>query len=70
MPFSVRPYRRFPVQRAITYNAGSFHGQGTVWNLFCTCWRLTGDLPMRPEDTLSLTVRPSVYRRDRTGFVA
>ena len=56
MPFSVRPYRRFPVQCSVTYNAGPFQGQGTVWNLSCTGWRLSGDLPMRPGETLSLTV--------------
>jgi len=56
MPFVLRPYRRFPVQCAVTYNAGPFQGQGTVWNLSCTGWRLSGDLPMRPGETLSLTV--------------
>jgi hypothetical protein len=56
MPFTIRPYRRFPVQCAITYNAGSFQGQGTVWNLSHTGWRLSGDLPMRQGETLSLTV--------------
>ena len=56
MPFSIRPYRRFPVQCAVTYNAGPFQGHGTVWNLSSTGWRLSGDLPMRPEETLSLTV--------------
>jgi len=56
MPFSVRPYCRFPVQCAVTYNVGPFQGQGTVWNLSCTGWRLSGDLPMRPGETLSLTV--------------
>jgi PilZ domain len=56
MPFSIRPYRRFPVHCAVTYNAGSFQGQGTVWNLSCSGWRLSGDLPMRPGETLSLTV--------------
>ena len=55
MPFSVRPYRRFPVQCSVTYNAGSFPGQDTIWNLSCTGWRLSGDLPMRPKETLSLT---------------
>ena len=56
MPFSIRPFRRFPVHCAATYNAGPFQGQGTIWNLSCTGWRLSGDLPMRPGETLSLTV--------------
>lgn len=56
MPFSIRPDRRFPVQCSVTYNTGSFHGQGTVWNLSCTGWRLSGDLPMRPGETLSLKI--------------
>jgi PilZ domain len=56
MPFSIRPFRRFPVPCAVTYNAGPFHGQGTVWNLSSSGWRLSGDLPMRPGETLSLTV--------------
>ena len=55
MPFVLRPYRRFPVQCSITYNARPFQGQGTNWNLSCTGWRLSGDLPMRPGETLSLT---------------
>ena len=56
MPFSIRPYRRFPVQCAVTYNAVPFKGQGTIWNLSCTGWRLSGVLPMRPGEALSLTV--------------
>jgi hypothetical protein len=56
MPFSIRPYRRFPVQCAVTYNAGPFQGQGTIWDLSCTGWRLSGDLPMRPGEALSFTV--------------
>ncbi len=56
MPFSIRPHRRFPVPRAVTYKAGPFQGQGTVWNLSCSGWRLSGDLPMRPGDTLAGTV--------------
>ena len=59
MPFSIRPYQRFPVQCSVTYNAGPFQGQGTVWNLLCTGWRLSGDLPMRPGESLSLTVTQS-----------
>jgi hypothetical protein len=56
MPFTIRPYRRFPVQCSVTYNAGAFQGQGTIWNLSCTGWRLSGDLPMQPGERLSLTV--------------
>ena len=57
MPFTIRPYRRFPVQCAITYNAGSHQDQGTVLNFSsCTGWRLSGDLPMRPGERVSLTV--------------
>ena len=56
MPFSIRPFRRFPMPCSATYNAGPFQGKGTVWNLSCTGWRLSGDLPMRPGETLSLTV--------------
>ena len=56
MSLVLRPFRRFPVQCFVTYNAEPFQGQGTVWNLSCTGWRLSGDLPMRPGQTLSLTV--------------
>ena len=56
MPFSIRSYRRFPVQCLVTYNAGPFQGKDMIWNLSCTGWRLSSDLPMRPGETLSLTV--------------
>ena len=56
MCFSIRPYCRFPVQCAVTYNAGPFQGQGTVWNLSCSGWRLSGDLPLRIGEICSLTV--------------
>ncbi len=56
MPFSIRPFQRFPVQCSVTYNAGPFQGQGTVWNLSCSGWRLSDDLPMRPGESLSLTI--------------
>ena len=56
MIFSIHPYRRVPVQCSVTYNAGPFQGQGSVWNLSCTGWRLSGDLPMRPDEAPSLTV--------------
>ena len=56
MPLSIRPFRRFPTQCSVIYNGGPFQGQGTVWNLSGIGWRLPGDLPNRPGETLSLTV--------------
>ncbi len=56
MPFTLRLFRRFPVHCAVTYNAGPFQGHGTIWNLSCMGWRLSGDLPMKPGETVSLTV--------------
>lgn len=56
MPFSVRPYRRYPGCCPVTYHAGLFEGHGIVWNLSVNGWRLSGDLPMRPGEPLSLTV--------------
>ena len=43
------------MQGSVTYHAGP-QGHGTVWNLSCTGWLLSGDLPMYPGETLSLTV--------------
>ena len=63
MPFTIRPYQRFPVQCSVTYYAGLFQGHGTVWNLSCTGWRLSGDLPMRADETLALTVTLSNEQR-------
>ena len=56
MPFTIRHFRRFPVQCPVSYNAGPFQGLGTVWNFSRTGWRLSGNLPMRPGEPLSLTV--------------
>ncbi len=50
MPFSIRPFRRFPVQRLVTYHTEPFQGQGTFWSLSCTGWRLSADLPIRPGE--------------------
>ena len=40
MPFSIRPSRRFPVCCPVTYQCGDFKGDGTIWNLSLTGWRL------------------------------
>ena len=56
MPFSLRPYRRSPVHCSVTYHAGPFQGQGTVWNFSLNGWKLSGDLPLQVGQTCSLTV--------------
>lgn len=63
MPFSVHPFRRFPVPYAVTYHASQFQGQGTVWNLSLSGWRLSGDLPQRPGEVCSLTVSLPSHQR-------
>jgi hypothetical protein len=45
-----------------TYHAGLFQGQGTIWNLSCTGWRLSSDLPIRPGETLSLIVTLPIFQ--------
>ncbi len=65
MQFSIRPFRRFPVCCPVTYQCCLFEGYGTVWNLSATGWRLSGDLPMRPGESLSLAVTlPNEQRID------
>lgn len=56
MPFVVRPYRRFPVVSPVTYEHWWRAGQGMVWNLSSTGWRLSGDLPLALGDICSLIV--------------
>jgi hypothetical protein len=63
MPFSIRPFRRFPVHCSVTYNAGPFQGQGTVWNLSLTGWRFSGSLPLRIGEVCSVTVHLSIEER-------
>jgi hypothetical protein len=50
MPFSIRPYRRFPVQCAVIYQADPFQGQGTVWYLSISDWHLSTHVPGRPGE--------------------
>ena len=56
MPFSIRPFRRFPVCCPVTYHAGLSEGHGMVWNLSVNGWRLSGDVPLRVGQTCPLTV--------------
>ena len=48
MPFTIRLYHRLPARCSVSYNAGPFQGQGTIWNLSCIGWRLSGNSPIRP----------------------
>lgn len=56
MLFVLRPYRRFPVVSSVTYEHRLREGEGIVWNLFPTGWRLSGNLPLECGDICSLTV--------------
>jgi len=56
MPFTLRLYQRFPVHCSVTYHAGLFQGQGTVWDFSLIGWKLSGDVPLRVGQTCSLTV--------------
>jgi PilZ domain len=56
MPFSIRPYHRFPVCCPVTYHAGLSEGCGTLWNISLSGWRLSGDVPMCVGQTCSLFV--------------
>ncbi len=62
MAFTIRPYRRFPVQCLVTYHAGPSHGHGTVWNLSRIGWRFSGNLPLRVGEVCSLTVTLPPYQ--------
>ncbi len=63
MPFTIRPYRRFPVHCSVTYQTGLFEGHGTVWNLSRTGWRFSGNLPLRVGEVCSITVSLSIDQR-------
>jgi hypothetical protein len=56
MPFSIRPYRRFPVHCSVTYNAGPFQGQAP-----CGVSRVrAGDSPaICPCDQVKPSPRPT-----------
>ena len=56
MPFVIRPYRRFPVNIPVTYENWFRDGEGIVWNLSPTGWRLSGSLPLQRGDVCSLNV--------------
>jgi len=63
MPFTIRPFRRFPVSCPVTYKAGVCEGRGTVGNLSLTGWQFSGNLPLRVGEVCSLTVNLSIDQR-------
>jgi hypothetical protein len=63
MPFTIRPYRRFPVYCPVTYQTGLFEGHGTGWNLSLVGWRFSGNLPLRVGEVCSLTVNLPTQQR-------
>jgi hypothetical protein len=62
MPFVLRPYRRFPVNIPVTYENWFREGEGIVWNLSPTGWRLSGDLPLQRGDVCTLKVRLPTHK--------
>ena len=57
MSFVLRHSRRFPVVSPMTYEHWFLEGEGIVWNLSPTGWRLSGTLPLQLGDVCSLRVR-------------
>ena len=68
MPFTIRPYRRFPIYCPVTYHAGVSAGQGMVWNLSVNGWRLSSIVLLRVRQTFTLTMHspnpPSLFMAD------
>ena len=56
MAFVLRPYRRLPAVIPATYEHWLGEGEGIVWNLSSSGWRLSGDLSLALGDICSLTV--------------
>lgn len=67
MPFTIRPYRRFPLYCPVIYYAGLSEGQGTVWNISLHGWRLSGNLPLRVGQSFPMTI---MLPNERSIFVA
>ena len=63
MLFTLRLYQRFPVHGSVTYHAGQFQGQGTVWNFSLSGWKLSGDVPLQVGQTCALTVNLPIDER-------
>jgi len=68
MPFTIRPFHRFPASCPVTDQTGLFEGHGTVWNLSLTGWQFSGDLPLRVGEVCSLTVNLAIDGRQMTRW--
>lgn len=69
MPFVVRPYRRIPVILPAIYEHRLQEGEGIVWNLSPTGWRLSGTLPLTLGDVCSLTLLLPTNTQVSAGIV-
>ncbi len=63
MPFSLRPFRRFPVCCPVTYHAGLREGHGIIWNLSLTGWRLFTPAASRADVSLDRQLAEPTTRR-------
>ena len=63
MPFAIRSHRRFSVYCSVTYHAGLFQGQGTLWNFSLSGWKLSGDVPLQVGQMCALTVNLPIDER-------
>ncbi len=51
MAFVLRPYRRLPAVIPATYEHWLGEGEGIVWNLSSSGWRLSGDRSLALGDS-------------------
>jgi len=63
MPFVIRPYCRLPVNIPVTYENWFREGEGVVWNLSPTGWRVSGNLPLEVGTVCSLSVMLPTNKR-------
>jgi hypothetical protein len=67
MPFTIRPYHRFPVDCAVTYQTGLFEGHGTAWNLSLTGWRFSRQSALTDRRSVFANGDPAALPADLRG---
>ena len=65
MSFVPCHYSRFPVVSPVTYEHWFREGEGIIWNLSPTGWRLSGTLPLQLGDVCSFRVNCRHANRSR-----